>query len=73
MNYSDIRFPNLGIVFSHVGHSISLGSFEIMYYGIVIACGFLAGLFVARRKPGVPDRIRSFIWTFFSGWLFLPL
>lgn len=50
MDYTDIRFPHLGIVFSHVGRYISIGNFEIMYYGIIIACGFLAGLFVAQRE-----------------------
>ncbi|MBR0411025.1 MAG: prolipoprotein diacylglyceryl transferase [Eubacterium sp.] len=71
MNYSDIRFPNLGIVFSHVGHSISLGSFEIMYYGIVIACGFLAGLFVARqeaRRTGQDPEL----YLDFLLWLVIP-
>ena len=50
MQYADIRFPNLGIVFSYVGRSFRIGSFEIMYYGIMIACGFLAGLFIARAE-----------------------
>ena len=50
MDYADIRFPNLGIVFSHVGRSFKIGNFEIMYYGIMIACAFLAGLFVTRLE-----------------------
>lgn len=50
MEYTDIRFPHLGIVFSHVGRSISIGNFQIMYYGIIIACGFLAGLFAAQQE-----------------------
>lgn len=50
MEYMDIRFPNLGIVFSHVGRYISIGDFHIMFYGIIIALGFLAGLFVAQRE-----------------------
>lgn len=50
MEYSDIRFPHLGIVFSHVGRSIKVGNFEIMYYGIVIACAFLVGLFIVRQE-----------------------
>ncbi len=50
MQYTDIRFPHLSIVLSHVGRSISIGHFEIMYYGIVIACGFLAGLLAARHE-----------------------
>lgn len=49
MNYTDIRFPNLGIVFGHVGRSIHIGSFEIMYYGIMIAIAFLSGYFIVSR------------------------
>ena len=49
MQYTDIRFPHLGIVLSHVGRYISIGNFQIMFYGIIIACGFLAGLVVAQQ------------------------
>ena len=50
MQYTDIRFPHLGIVLSHVGRYISLGNFQIMFYGIIIACGFLVGLWVAQQE-----------------------
>ena len=50
MEYADIRFPHLGIVFSHVGQYIQIGNFKIMYYGIVIAIGFLLGLLVTRLE-----------------------
>lgn len=50
MQYTDIRFPHLGIVLSHVGRYISIGNFQIMFYGIIIALGFLAGLMVAQRE-----------------------
>lgn len=50
MQYTDIRFPHLGIVLDHVGRYISVGNFQIMYYGIIIACGFLVGLLVAQRE-----------------------
>ena len=36
MNTS-INFPNLGIHLSTVGQSISIGGFEIAYYGMIIA------------------------------------
>ena len=49
MEYTDIRFPNLGIVIPHVGKYIQIGNFQIMYYGVVIAIGFLLGLYVAQR------------------------
>ena len=50
MQYTDIRFPNLGISLSHVGRYIAIGDFQIMYYGIIIACGFFAGLLVAQKE-----------------------
>ncbi|MDD7113183.1 MAG: prolipoprotein diacylglyceryl transferase [Lachnospiraceae bacterium] len=50
MQYTDIRFPHLGIVLSHVGRYITIGNFQIMFYGIIIALGFLAGLLVAQKE-----------------------
>ena len=50
MQYTDIRFPHLGIVLSHVGRYISIGDFQIMFYGIIIACGVLVGLWVAQQE-----------------------
>jgi phosphatidylglycerol:prolipoprotein diacylglycerol transferase len=50
MNSTDIRFPNLGILFTHLGSGITIGGFEIKFYGIIIACGFLLGLFVAMQE-----------------------
>ena len=45
-----IRFPNLNIVLEHVGSEINIGGFSIKFYGIIIAIGFIAGLFVAMRE-----------------------
>lgn len=50
MNITDVRFPNLGIVLKEVGDGISLGGFEIKYYGMIIATGFLLGLFFAMKE-----------------------
>lgn len=50
MEYTDIRFPNLGLVFSDVGRYISIGDFQVMYYGIIIACAFLLGMYIAQRE-----------------------
>lgn len=50
MNITDIRFPNLGILLSDVGSGISIGGFEIKYYGIIIASGFLLGLAAAMAE-----------------------
>lgn len=42
-----ISFPNLGIHLQNVGKSVSVFGFEIAYYGIVIGCAIIAGLFLA--------------------------
>lgn len=58
MDYN-INFPNLHIYLEHVGKNITIGNFPIAYYGIIIACGMLAGLwlasFWAKRTGQNPD------------------
>ncbi len=44
---TNINFPNLHIYLDNVGKSISIGSFQIAFYGIIIACGMLAGIYIA--------------------------
>lgn len=43
----NINFPNLHIYLEHVGKTISIGGFEIAYYGLTLATAMLAGLLVA--------------------------
>lgn len=43
----NINFPNLHIYLEHVGKTISIGNFEIAYYGLTLAVAMLAGLLVA--------------------------
>jgi len=50
MNITDIRFPNLGILLSDISSGISIGGFEIKFYGIIIASGFLMGLWAAMQE-----------------------
>jgi phosphatidylglycerol:prolipoprotein diacylglycerol transferase len=45
-----INFPHLGIYLDHVGKSISVFGFEIAYYGIIMGCSILLGLFLATRE-----------------------
>ena len=40
----NINFPNLHIYLEHVGKTISIGNFEIAYYGLTMAFAMLAGL-----------------------------
>ncbi len=45
-----IRFPYLGLSIPSMGKSIDVFGFSIAYYGIVIACGMVAGYFMARKQ-----------------------
>ena len=71
MDYSDIRFPHLGIVFSHVGRSLTIGGFQIMYYGIVIAIGFILGLFAAQRVARKTGQDTDVYLDYFI-WMVIP-
>lgn len=44
-----IRFPHLGITFSHVIKSVSIGGFEIACYGMVLAAAMVTGLLLAMK------------------------
>lgn len=46
----DIRFPNLGLVLHNIKDSISVFGFEIKFYGIIIAFGFLFAYFVISKE-----------------------
>ena len=55
MNETSILFPHLHLNLLHVGKNISIGGFEIAYYGIVIALGMALGIsliFYLARKSG---------------------
>lgn len=43
----NIAFPNIGLEFNNVGSSISVFGYEIAFYGMIIGCGILVGLFLA--------------------------
>ena len=55
----NINFPNLHIYLEHVGKTISIGNFDIAYYGLTLAVAMLAGLLVAlweaKRSGQNPD------------------
>ncbi|MGN0368872.1 MAG: prolipoprotein diacylglyceryl transferase [Wujia sp.] len=46
----DIRFPNLGIVLHNVKEGFSVFGFEIKFYGIIIALGFLFAFFIIGKE-----------------------
>lgn len=65
MEGADIAFPNLGIYFTSLPKGISIGGFTIAFYGILIACGMLGGVFLARwqakRTGQNPDIYMDYI------------
>ena len=46
----DIRFPHLGIVLKNVPDGISIFGFEIKFYGIIIAIGFLLAYVIVAKE-----------------------
>lgn len=68
---TDIRFPNLGITLKNVKESISLFGFEIKFYGIIIALGFLlAYLVVSKEAKRTGQRDEDYLD--FLLWLVIP-
>ncbi len=67
----EIRFPNLGITLKNVLDGFSVGGFEIRFYGITIAIGFiLAYLLIskeAKRTGQDPEMYLDFML-----WLVIP-
>lgn len=45
----DIAFPHLGIAISHLQNGITIFGFRIAFYGIIIGCGMLAGIWLAQK------------------------
>lgn len=64
MNATDIAFPNLSIYLTNVPKSISIGGFDIAFYGMIIACGIMLGFTLAAwlfNDRGLP---RDMVWDF---------
>ena len=64
MNGADLSFVHLGITIQHLRNSVSIFGFRVAYYGIIIACGMLAGMAVAasdaKRRGQNPDTYLDF-------------
>lgn len=67
----EIRFPHLGIVLKNVLDGFSIGGFEVRFYGIVIALGFILGYVViakeAKRTNQDPE-----LYLDYMLWLVIP-
>ncbi len=67
----EIRFPNLGIVLKNVVDGFSVGGFEIRFYGVIIAFGFILGYLLianeAKRTGQNPE-----LYLDYMLWLVIP-
>lgn len=65
MSDTAIAFPHLGIYLEHVPKSFTIFGFTIALYGVVIACGMGAGLWIALRVAKKYGFDTDIIWDFF--------
>lgn len=67
----EIRFPNLGIVLKNVLDGFYIGDFEIRFYGVIIALGFVLGYVLianeAKRTGQNPE-----LYLDYMLWLVIP-
>lgn len=64
MDIKDIAFPNLGIYLRNVPKSFSVFGFEIALYGVFIAIGVVAGIFMAARMAKASGQDPEVYWDF---------
>lgn len=67
----EIRFPHLGIVLNNVPDGFSIGGFEIRFYGIVIAMGFILGYLLIAREAKRTNQ-DSEMYLDYMLWLVVP-
>ncbi len=67
----DIRFPNLGLVLKNLKDGFFIGSFEVKFYGVIIACGFLlAYAFVAKEAKRTGQNPENYLDYLL--WMMIP-
>lgn len=64
MSAGDIAFPNLGIYLHNVPKSFSIFGFSIAMYGVIIACGMLAGILMAAHIAKKTGQDPDMYWDF---------
>ena len=67
---TSIYFPHLHIFLENVGKTIMIGNFGIALYGIVIACGMMAGILMAVHEAKRTGQKIMWIWQLLR--LFFP-
>lgn len=67
----EIRFPNIGIVLNNVKDGFMIGNFEVRFYGIIIALGFILGyLMIAKEAKRTGQD--SEMYLDYMLWLVIP-
>ena len=64
MSDTAIAFPHLGIYLEYVPKNFTIFGFTIALYGVVIACGMGAGIFLATRNAKKYGYNADLIWDF---------
>lgn len=64
MGNMDIAFPNLGIYLKNVPKAFTVFGFQIALYGVIIALGVLAGVFLAAHVAKLEKLDADVIWDF---------
>ena len=69
-NTYGINFPNLEISLKQVPRGITIGSFNIAFYGVIIACGYMADY----HPMVLPETYRMIdhYWGFTGQKIFVP-
>lgn len=65
MGSGDIAFPNLGIYLTDLPKNFTVFGFTIAFYGIIIAVGMLAGVFLAANVAKKSGQNPDDYWDFF--------
>ena len=73
METMDIAFPNLGIYLSDVPKSISVFGFSIAFYGMIIGCAILIGLFVVLKDARQSGQKEELYWDFLLYAIFISI
>lgn len=64
MNSGDISFPHLGIELHNVPQGFTVFGIQIMWYGVLVALGMIAGITTALRQAKKEHIDTELIWDF---------
>ena len=67
----ELRFPNIGIVLNNVKDGFMIGNFEIRFYGVIIALGFILAYFMIASEAKRTGQDTE-LYLDFMLWLVIP-